>query len=578
MARPFRGGQFEDTYKPLSMTLLFFQLGSAFVHRSLTGTPSYLRTCVLFTLLSVVLVTPGCSRRETSVQIGNREQILHRGVGPEVADLDPHLGTGVTDYNVLTALFEGLVTEDPVDLHPVPGVAERWEVASDGLTYTFYLRSSAKWSNGEPVTAQDFIASFRRILTPSLGADNASLLHVIRNAEAFHQGRLTDFAEVGLTAPDAHTLRIVLDHADAGFLSLLTYTPFFPVHLPTIEKYGPSTSRGNPWARPDRLVGNGPFVLKEWKAGQKIIVAKSSTYWDAQTVKLNEIHFYSIDDRDAEERAFRSGQLHLTETLPSAKVDTYRQAQSHVLRIDPYLGTEFYRLNVKKPFLNDRRVRRALALAIDRSAIAGNLLRGGQQAAQALTPPNTAGYTPRAALPYDPNAAREALAEAGFPGGKGTPPLQLLYNTSETHRAVAEAVQEMWRRELGLEVKLLNQENKMLLSVRRAGDFEVLRSVWTADTVDPLSFLNVFTSSSGNNYTGWSNPAYDQLLFQAARTPDATARDSLLQKAEALLLDDTPIIPIYHYTHVFLLQPSVRNWHPTLLDHHPYKYVYLEAP
>lgn len=515
-----------------------------------------------------------CSR-ETAVQHGNRAQILHRGVGPEVADLDPHLATGLSDFNILSALFEGLVTEDPVDLHPVPAVAETWDVSPDGLSYTFHLRPTAKWSNGEPVTAQDFVASFRRALTPTLGAENASLFYVVQNAEPFHRGTLKEFSEVGIHALDARTLHIRLEHPYAQFLSLLTYTPFFPVRVSEIEKYGSSATRGTPWTRPDRLVGNGPFVLKEWKMGQKIVVAKSSTYWDAAAVKLNEIHFYPMESRDAEERAFRAGQLHLTEALLTSKIDSYRQNQPQVLRIDPYLGTEFYRLNVTKPFLNDVRVRRALALAIDRKAITGNILRGDQQPAVALTPPNTAGYAPAAATAYDPETARKLLADAGYPGGKGAPAIQLLYNTSETHRAVAEAAQEMWRRELGLEVKLLNQENKMLLSARRTGDFEILRSVWTADVVDPQAFLDIFTSASGNNFTGWSNRAYDQLLFEAARTADANARNALLQKAETLLLQEAPIIPIYHYTHVFLIQPSVKNWNPTLLDHHPYKYVYL---
>lgn len=537
----------------------------------------HLRTFALSALSAfLALGLAACWQRETNVVSGNRAQILHRGVGPEVADLDPHLGTGLSDFNILSALFEGLVTEDPVDLHPVPGVAQRWDISPDGLNYTFYLRADAKWSNGDPVTAEDFAASFRRALTPSLGADNAYLFYVIENAESFNRGQLTDFTKVGIQAAEKHILRIKLEHASPHFLALLTYTPFFPIHLPTVEKYGSSTQRGNPWARPGRLIGNGPFALKEWKAGQKIIVAKTPTYWDAAVVKLNEIHFYPIDNRDVEERAFRTGQLHLTEALPTTKVDTYRKTDPSLLRVDPYLGTEYYRINVARPFLNDRKVRRALALAVDRKAIAENILRSGQLPAFAFTPPDTGGYTPRATLPFDPSAARALLSEAGYPDGKGAPPIQLLYNSSETHQAVAEAIQEMWRRELHLEVKLQNQENKMVLTARRSGDYEVLRSVWIADTIDPLSFLGVFTSSSGNNYTGWSNPTYDQLLFEAARTASPPARDLLLQKAEGVLLEDAPIIPIYHYTHVFLIQPSVRNWHPTQLDHHPYKHVYLE--
>ena len=527
-------------------------------------------------LLLVATIFTACGRRQTPVERGNATQTLHRGIGAEVADLDPHLATGLTDYNILTALLEGLVSEDPVDLHPVPGVAERWDISPDALTYTFHLRADAKWSNGDPVTSADFVASFRRILTPSLAAEYAPLLYVIQNAEPFHKSAQPDFAQVGVSAPDARTLRITLEHPTAHFLAMLNHTAFLPVHLPTLEKHGATTQRGNPWARPGRFIGNGPFTLAEWKAAQRIVVKKSPTYWDAAKVRLNEIHFHVTESRDAEERAFRAGQLHLTEALPPSKIETYRRNNPAVLRIDPYLGTEFYRLNLTRPFLNDRRIRRALAQAIDRTAIVEKITRGGQTPAHAFTPASIAGYAPTASIPTDFAAARTLLAEAGYPAGKGAPIVELLYNTSESHRAVAEAVQEMWRRELGLEVRLINQELKTVQSARRTGDFQVLRSVWNPDYLDPLSFLEVWTTSSGNNYTGWSNRAYDQLLFQAARTADPAARTALFQQAEALLIDDAPFIPIYHYTHVFLLHPSVKGWHPTVLDHHPYKHVHLE--
>ena len=536
------------------------------------------RVSTVLSIFSVLLFTllAGCGHHENAVQRGNREQILHRGVSPDIAELDPQLSTVANDYAALHALFEGLVTEDPVDLHPVPGVAERWEISPDGLRYTFYLRASAKWSNGEPVTAGDFVASYKRILTPSLGAEYPYLLYVIEQAEAFHKGKLTDFAQVGVTALDDHTLQIELEHPSPTFLSLLTLAPFMPVPLATIAKNGAIADRGNSWTKPGNLVGNGPFTLKEWHLNQRMILVKSPTYWDAATVRLKEIHLHATESRDAEERAFRSGQLHLTEALPPSKVDAWRNDPRHLLRIDAYLGTEFYRINVNRPFLNDRRVRRALALAVDRDAIVNKILRGGQSPAHAFTPPATAGYTADAQIPTDFETARALLVEAGYPGGKGAPTVDLLFNTSESHRAVAEAIQEMWRRELGLDVRLTNQENTSLRAARRGGQFEVLRSVWIGDYVDPLSFLGVWTADSGNNYTGWKNPLFDQLLFEAARTVDATARNALYQKAEAILLDEAPLIPIYHYNHVFLLQPSVKGWSPNLLDHHPYKYVYLE--
>ncbi len=541
--------------------------------------PSLRRRSFLSSSLVLALLTlSGCWQREDNVARGLKDQVLHRGIAPDIADLDPHLATHAADHNVLMALFEGLVAEDPVDLRPVPGVAERWEVSPDALTYTFHLRADARWSNGEPVTSTDFARSFQRILTASLSAENASFLYIIQNAEAFHRDQLKDFGAVGVSTPDPRTLRIVLEHPSAVFLSKLTHTAFFPVHLPTLEKHGSVYQRGNPWARPGQFVGNGPFALKEWRLGQRVVVEKSATYWDAARVRLNGIHFHFIESRDAEERAFRAGQLHLTEALPPSKVDAYRGDQPGFLRIDPYLGVEFYRLNASRPFLNDRNVRRALSLAVDRQGIVENILRGGQTPAFHFTPPGVSGYTSAARLGYDPEQARTLLGEAGYAGGKGAPVVELLFNPNESHRAVAEAVQEMWRRELGLEVRLVNQEFKTMVAARRNGDYQVLRSVWIADYIDPLSFLEIFTSSSGNNYTSWSHRTYDELLFEAARVREPARRDTLLQRAEALLLEESPVIPIYHYTHVFLLHPSVRNWHPTLLDRHPYKHVYLEAP
>jgi oligopeptide transport system substrate-binding protein len=502
--------------------------------------------------------------------------VLHRGIGNEVTELDPHLVTGVAEGNVLRALFEGLVAEDPIDLHPVPGVAERWELSDNRRVYTFHLRANARWSNGTPVTAADFVASFRRILTPSLAADYANMLYILQGAEAFHKGVTKDFAQVGATALDARTLRLTLEHPAPYFLSLIANPPWYPVPLATIEQHGPAYERGNRWTRPGSMVTNGAFVLHEWQPHRVIVATKFPGYWDTGTVRLNAIHFHPIDSVDAEERAFRSGQLHLTEFTPLGKIDAYLRHSPHLLRRDPYLGTYFYRFNTRRPPLNDVRVRRALALAVDRVALATKVARGGQRPAYALTPPGTAGYTAAASLPTDIAAARRLLATAGFPGGRGLPPIDLLYNTSENHRAIAEALQEMWRRDLGVEVRLINQELKVVYAARRAGDYQILRSDWVGDYLDPATFLDIFRSDSGNNYTGWGSAEYDAALFAAARTADPAARFALFQKAEALLLEAAPIVPLYHYTHVFLLQPSVQGWSPNLLDHHPYKHVWLE--
>jgi oligopeptide transport system substrate-binding protein len=516
----------------------------------------------------------GCTRGETRVKSGDRDQVLHRGLAVEPADLDPQMVTDTSYYTVLSSLLEGLVAEDPVDLHPVPGVAESWEESPDALTYTFHLRADARWSNGQPVTSQDFVDSWRRMLTPGLAATAASQLYLLRGAEAFNRGA-SDFSQVGLRAPDPRTLEVTLEHPAPWFLSVLCSPAWMPVPMATVARFGPVAQRGNPWASPGTWVGNGPFVLVSWSHGQEIVVARSPTYWDAARVRLREIHFHAFDSIDSEERSFRSGQLHVTEALPPGKIDAYRADAPALLRIDPLLGTYFIRVNVRRPGLGDARVRLALALAIDRESIAGKVLRGGQSPAYSFTPPGIGGYAPDPVQRGGTDEAGRLLAQSGHGAGAGLPTFALLYNNSESHREVAEAVQEMWRRDLGVRVTLVNEELKSTEEARRAGDYDLLLSSWIADYEDPSAFLEMWRSDSGNNFTGWSSPDYDALLFKAERTSDAAGRDALYAGAERLLLLEAPIVPLYHYTHVFLIQPSVHGWNPTLLDHHPYKSVWL---
>jgi oligopeptide transport system substrate-binding protein len=532
-----------------------------------------LRPAALAAVLVAGAALQGCSRG-TNVAAGDAHQVLHRGIGPDIADLDPHMATETKYYSVLSALLEGLVAEDPATLGPVPGVAESWEASPDGLTYTFHLRADARWSDGTPVTANDFIESWHRILSPSLGAPNASQLYVIQGAEAFSRG-VADFSQVGLKARDDRTLSVILEHPAPWFLSMLSGPAWLPVPVATVAKYGAVAARGVSWAVPGRWVGNGPFVLASWSHGQEIVVTRSQTYWDAGGVRLREIHFHEFDSIDAEERAFRAGQLHLTETIPPDKIDVYRRDAPGLLRVDPLLGTYFIRINVRRAGLSDGRIRQALSLAIDRDAIVERVLRGGQEPATSLVPPGLGGYAPERTKGPRADEARRILAQAGHPGGAGLPAFSLLYNTSESHRTIAEALQEMWRRELGIQVNLVNEDLKSTEEARSAGSYDLLRSSWIADYEDPSAFLDVFRGGSGNNFTGWSDTGYDSLLFAAARTADPAARNALYAKAEHVLISEAPIIPLYHYTHVFLLRPSVHGWNSTLLDHHPYKAVWL---
>jgi oligopeptide transport system substrate-binding protein len=524
----------------------------------------------------LVFSLAGCGRRETRVEAGDRAQILYKGNGAEPQELDPHVITSVSEYHIMMSLFEGLVSEDPHDMHPMPGVAESWDVSPDGRIYTFHLRKNAKWSNGDSVTARDFLESYKRILTPSLASEYSYMHFVVTNAQAYNEGKITDFDQVGYKALDDYTLQVTLENSTPYFLPLLLHQSWFPVHLPTIRKYGNPYERGSKWTRPGRFVGNGSFVLEKWRVNDIIVVKKSPTYWDRDRVRLNEICFLPIESDETEERAFRAGQLHVTETLPLSKVDYYKKNYPDLLKIGPYLGSYFYYINVTRPPMNDKRIRRALALTIDRESLVKNVLRGGQLPAFCMTPPGTAGYTCRTQLHENIAEAKRLLAEAGYPDGKSFPTVELMYNTLESHRIIAESIQQMWKKNLGIEVHLANQEWKVFLDSQRMLNYQICRSSWIGDYVDPNTFLDMFVTGNGNNRTGWSNHEYDRLIAEAARTSDPQQRLEVFQKAEAILLDELPMIPIYFYTRVCAQRPEVKGWYPTILDNHPFKYVYLE--
>ena len=532
------------------------------------------RTALLSILL---LLAVGCSKRETPVEIGNREQILHLGNLSEPKDLDPHVVTGVSAFNIISALSEGLVSEDPESplSVPVPGAAESWTVSEDRTVYTFNLRPEARWSNGDPVTAEDFVFSYRRILSPALGSPYAYMLHLLKNGRGYNRGEIEDFTQVGVRAVDEHTLQLTLESPTPSFLSQLCHWSWFPVHPPTILKHGRIDELGTPWTRPENNVGNGPFRLKAWKQNQVIIVEKSPTYWDAGTVRLKEIRFYPIGDHTIEERSFRAGQLHVTGTVPMDRIAYYRENHPELLRIDPYLRSYYYLLNINRPPLNDRRVRQALALALDREQLVTYVTRSGEKAAYSFTPA-IGGYQPPQCFSTDTEKARALLAEAGFPEGCGFPELALMYHTSDLHTRIAEAVQQMWKENLGITIRLENMEWKVYQTRRKGGQFDIARAEWVADYVDPRSFLEVWLTGGGNNHAGWSSSVYDALMAEASRTFDETARYALLREAETLLIEDQPLIPLMFLPSKSLIQPSVKGWNRSILDHHPYKYVYLE--
>ncbi|PAW68356.1 MAG: peptide ABC transporter substrate-binding protein [Opitutia bacterium Tous-C1TDCM] len=531
-------------------------------------------------LLVAVLFLVGCSKSDPARGPGSAAsptapaaKILHFGNGTEPQDLDPQIVTGVPENKIVNTLFEGLVAEGATGSDTVGGTAERWEISADGLVYTFHLRPAARWSNGDPVTAADFVGSYRRILTASLAAEYAYKLYHVAGAEDYHRGRIADFAAVGFKALGPHTLEVRLRQPTPFLIESMKHYAWFPVHLPTVEKSGGLARRGTAWTRPENLVGNGPYLLKSWRPNQKIVVTRSPTYWDRAVVKLDEIHFYAAESIETEERMFRTGQLHKTNELPISKIDVYRRDFPASYRQDPYYGVYFYRFNVTKPPLNDKRVRRALALAIDREALVRNVSRGGQIPAYHFCPPS-AQYTPEARLKGDVAEAQRLLAEAGFPGGRGFPKIDVLYNTSENHRAIAEALQQMWRRNLGVEIGLTNQEWKVYLDSQDTRSYDLVRAGWIADYTDPNTFMDMWVTDGGNNDTGWSNAEYDRLLAESYTAPTNAARFAYYQRMEALLLDELPVLPIYFYTRVYAIDPKVR-WVPNVIDNRAWKFVDL---
>jgi oligopeptide transport system substrate-binding protein len=514
----------------------------------------------------------GCGQKSPSAGgSGTGAKVLQFGNGTEPQDLDPQVVTGVPENKIINALFEGLVAEGPGGSDTVGGVAERWNISPDGRTYTFHLRPTAKWSNGDPMTATDFVRSYQRILTPSLAAEYAYKLHHVVGAEEFNKGELKDFSKVGIRAVNDHTLEIQLKNPTPFLIEAMKHYSWFPVHLPTVEKHGGATRKGSAWTRAENIVGNGPFIMKEWRPNQKIVVTRSPTYWDKDTVKLDEIHFHPVESMDTEERMFRTGQLHKTNELPVAKIDVYKRDFPESYRQDPYYGVYFYRFNVTKPPLNDKRVRRALALAIDREAIVRNVTRGGQTPALNFLPPSER-HTSSVRIKGDLDEAKRLLAEAGFPEGRGFPQVTLLYNTSENHRAIAEALQQMWRRNLGINIGLMNQEWKVYLDAMDVLAYDIARAGWIADYPDPNTFMDMWVTGGGNNDTGWSNADYERLLAQSYTAPNEAARMELYRQMEEILMDELPIMPLYFYTRVYALNPKVK-WVPNVLDNRNWKFV-----
>ena len=507
----------------------------------------------------------------------NKNKILLITVGSEPRTLDPQAAQGVTEHHIIMAMTEGLVAPSIDDqAKVVPGMADHWEHNEDYSVWTFHLGEDRKWSNGDPVTAHDFVFSYQRMLIASFAAAYSENLFVLKGAEDYYKGKTRNFDDVGVKAVDDHTLRIELVGPTSYLLTLVQHDSWLPVHPKAILKFGKIDTRDTKWTRAGNYVANGPFTMKTWRPNDVIEVVRNPLYWDAANVKLNGINFYSIENLNTQVRAFQAGQLHKTDQVSLDIVPYFRRVHPELIRIDPYEGVYFYRANTSRKGLDNPKVRLALNMAIDREAIVKNILRQGQKPATGYTPPGMGDYQPLKKLTYDPERARQLLAEAGYPNGKGFPRFTIHFNTLESHRAIAEAIQQMWKEELGIDVTLENQEWKVYLDTQNSINYDLSRSAWIGDFMDPVTFLSMWTTGNGNNNTHWGNKKYDGLIDQAARTGDPKARLEVLRQAEEILLSELPVIPVYWYTNAYLLQPSVKNWNPLVLGNHNYKYIDLK--
>ena len=531
-------------------------------------------------ILSITLIfLIGCSENITPVDSGLEQQIYHHGNGSEPQGIDPHIVTGVPEHHILISLCEGLTIPNPNPTGSdgyIPGTAESWTISDDGKEYIFKLKKNAKWSNGDPVTADDFVWSWKRILTASLGSQYPDMLYYLVGAYEYHNGEIDNFDEVGIKALDSHTLKVNLKNPTPFFIGLLSHYSTWPVHKETVLKHGDIDDRNGEWTRPGNFVCNGPFQLKTWELNNKIVVEKNPHYYDASMVRLNEIHYYPVSNVMTEDRMFRAGQLHLTSSMPTQKCPIYIEEKNPNLKIDPYMGTYFYRINTENETLSDVRVRKALAYSIDRQLLVDKVTQCGQIPAYSFTPPGSNGYQPSTEIPYDPVLAKQLLAEAGYSSDNPFPKLEILFNTNEGHRKVALAIQQMWQNELGIEVELVNQDWKVYLSREMVGDFQISRAGWIGDYEDPNTFLDLMRPNRGNNKTGWENMDFDALVEEANTINDQEKRYELLNEAEKILIDNMPIIPLYTYVRVYQLSPDVKGFNPHILDHHHPKFIYLE--
>lgn len=500
----------------------------------------------------------GCGR-----PLERAELVFLNGAEPE--SLDPALITGQPEGRIVNALFEGLTSFDKSG-QPVPGVAERWEISPDKKVYHFFLRHDARWSNGDPVTAHDFVRSWQRALSPETASDYASQLYPIVNAKAYSEEGLKDFSKVGVKALDSTTLEVTLENPTTFFLDLCAFVTLAPVHMASIEKYG------DDWTKPGHLVSNGAYTLTEWRINDRIRLVKNPHYWNNAAVSMKSVDILPTSNSNTAFNFYSTGLADLMMDkglVPSQLLDALKKRPD--FHSAPFLGTYFVRFNCTRAPFTDARVRRAFAMVLDKTLLVEKITRAGEQPAESMVPPGAGGYEPPPGLPRNIEEARKLLAAAGFPGGRGFPHVSYLYSAGELNEAIAVELQSMYKAALGVDIELRRQEWKVYLNSMSTLDFDLCRATWVGDYNDPNTFLSLFVTGNGNNRTGWSSPEYDRLIADAAREGNPQRRFDIFREAERLLVSiDAPVCPLYFYVGVQLYDATrLGGIEANMLDEHP---------
>lgn len=522
---------------------------------------------VTLLLLSVpLMLAVGCHHR-----VQRADLVFINGAEPET--LDPALITGQPEGRIVNALFEGLLRFDRCG-RSTPGVAASWEISPDQLTYTFHLRPNARWSDGRPVVAGDFVKSWRRTLDPATASAYSYQLFEVKGAEEFAntpEGKVGDFSKVGVTATNDLTLVVRLRQITPYFLDLCAFPTLYPVRIDLIAKYG------DDWVKPGKLVGNGAFLLGSWRINDSVQLEKNPRYWDAANVRLGSVEVLPISKANVAYNfyAARQADLIMDKGLaPPSLLDALKvRSDFHAA---PFLGTYFLRFNCAKGPFTDPRVRKAFSMALDRKRVTTKITRAGETDALSFVPPGIAGYKAPEGLPENHAEARRLLAVAGYPEGRGFPLTTYLYSEGELNEGMAIELQSMWKEVLGVTVQLARQEWKVYLNSLGSLDFGIARSSWVGDYPDPNTFLDLFVSGSGNNRTGWSSQRYDRLIAEAAAERDPGKRFEIMRRAEEFLVrEEAPIAPIFFYVGIQLYDGNrLGGIEANVLDEHPIREIY----